>query len=264
MTLASKLAERAIQYSDNKRHTVLAHGVRGRLGFIGGDVKDAGPFIAAAKAEDAAGINMLAELTLGQIAIKNGGCQDSHVLDMYADRIQGNLREALDFMEQTAKRMNTRGPLEYTVLHASLLAYPHPGMKEDELSRNRLTARNMLSEVHGMVINASTNEDVARLRGVSGDSDLFIDLARLWQDDSLDRTIASYQSAVSLNANEDEGEEYDKAINLRAVRTASNLGAMYQLQPNIEIAQTMYQEALSKVAQSGGKGGRGAQDCVGV
>ena len=72
VTLASKLAERAIQYSDNKRHTVVAHGVRGRLGFIAGDVTDAGPFIAAAKAEDATGINMLAELTLGQIAIKNG------------------------------------------------------------------------------------------------------------------------------------------------------------------------------------------------
>ena len=73
------------------------------------------------------------------------------------------------------------------------------------------------------------------------------------QDDSLERTIASYQSAVSVNANDDEGEEYDKPINLRAVRTASNLGAMYQLQPNIEIAQTMYQEALSKVASQEGK-----------
>jgi RNA polymerase-associated protein CTR9 len=70
--VASKLAERAIQYSDNKRHTILANAERGRLGFVGGDVVDAGPYIAAAKGEDAAGVNIMAELTLGQIAIKNG------------------------------------------------------------------------------------------------------------------------------------------------------------------------------------------------
>ena len=73
--LASKLAERAIQFADNKRHSVLANSERGRLGFVAGDVGDAGPFIAAAKAEEgAAGVNVMAELTLGQIAIKSGKC----------------------------------------------------------------------------------------------------------------------------------------------------------------------------------------------
>lgn len=70
--LASKLAERSIQYADNKRHSVLANAERGRLGFIADDVADAGPYIAAAKGEDSAGVNIMAELTLGQIAIKNG------------------------------------------------------------------------------------------------------------------------------------------------------------------------------------------------
>lgn len=70
--MASKLAERAIQYADMKRHSVLANAERGRLGFVAGDVADAGPFIAAAKTEDAASVNVVAELTLGQIALKNG------------------------------------------------------------------------------------------------------------------------------------------------------------------------------------------------
>ena len=70
--LASKLAERAIQFADNKRHSILANAERGRLGFMVGDVADAGPFIATAKGEEVAGVNIMAELTLGQIAIKNG------------------------------------------------------------------------------------------------------------------------------------------------------------------------------------------------
>lgn len=72
IAIASKLAERAIQYSDNKRHSVVANAERGRLGFVNGDVADAGPFITAAKAEEGGGVNIMAELTLGQIAIKNG------------------------------------------------------------------------------------------------------------------------------------------------------------------------------------------------
>lgn len=33
---------------------------------------DAGPFVGAAKQEEGAGVNVLAELTLGQLAIKSG------------------------------------------------------------------------------------------------------------------------------------------------------------------------------------------------
>ncbi|ORY32073.1 putative Pol II transcription elongation factor [Naematelia encephala] len=232
LPLASKLAERAIQYADNKRHSILANSERGRLGFVAGDIADAGPFIAAAKKEEAAGVNILAELTLGQIAIKNG-----------------NLREALNFIEQTAKRLNGKGPLEYTVLHACLLAYPHPGMKDDELAKNRLTARNMLTEVHNLVANASTEEDWARLRGVGQDADVFLDLAKLWQDESLDKAIGAYQTAVTCSS--DDAED-GATVNTRSVRISSNLGALFQLQGNVETAERMYQEALQKLAQDTG------------
>ena len=82
LPVASKLAERAIQYADNKRHSVLANAERGRLGFVSGDVADAGPFIAAAKNEERAGVNIMAELTLGQIAIKNGERSRSSVFSL--------------------------------------------------------------------------------------------------------------------------------------------------------------------------------------
>lgn len=70
--LASKLAERAVQYADNKRHSILANSERGRLGFIAGDTADVSPYFSAAKDQDPNGVNMIAELTLAQIAIKNG------------------------------------------------------------------------------------------------------------------------------------------------------------------------------------------------
>lgn len=157
----------------------------------------------------------------------------------------GNLREALNFIEQTAKRLNGQGPLEYTVLHACLLGYPHPGMKDDEIAKNRTTARNMLSELHTLVSSASTDEDWAKLRGIGSDADIFVDLAKMWQEESLEKAIGAYQTAVTMTNDDEDASTVDH----RAIKISSNLGALYQIQGNVETAERMYQEALSKVAE---------------
>lgn len=235
---ASKLAERAIQYADIKPHSVLANSERGRLGFMAGDVTDAGRFIAAAKAEDPA-VNMMAELTLAQIAIKTG-----------------NLREALAFVEQTAKRLAGKRPVEFTVLHASLLAYPHLGMPADELARNREAARTMLSEVQSAVSSATTEKDLAELRGVRYDTDAFIELATLWQEDSIEKAITSYQTAISILSDAQPDELLDTEAESQArkptkntnVRLSTNLAALYALQGETENAESMFQEGLQTLA----------------
>ncbi|KAL7422109.1 protein required for normal CLN1 and CLN2 G1 cyclin expression [Cryptotrichosporon argae] len=233
---AAKLAERAVQFADNKRHSVLANAERGRLGFIAGDVADAGTFIAAARGEDPTGVDMMAELTLGQIAIKSG-----------------NLREALNFVEQTAKKLAGRAtPLEFTVMHASLLAYAHPGMPPDELARNRATARTMLGELHAAVGAAVTDEDFAKLRGVAEDADVFVELARLWQDESLEKAVAAYQTAVRIKSDAEladtETETQGRKPDYPAIRMAGNLGTLYALQGESEAAGRQFQESLQKIA----------------
>ncbi|KAL1407408.1 protein required for normal CLN1 and CLN2 G1 cyclin expression [Vanrija albida] len=230
--VASKLAERAIQFSDNKRSTVLSNAERGRLGFIAGDVADAGKFIAAAKAENPQDVNIIAELTLAQIAIKTG-----------------NLREALNFVEQTAKRLGGKGPFEFAVLHASLLAYPHLGMPADEQARNRLTARNILSEIQNVFTAATTEEDWAKLRGIASDADTFVELAKLWQDESVEKAITAYQSAISIKADaeelsESQGESQDKPVDYPTVRLSANLASLFSSQGATEVAEERYQEAL--------------------
>lgn len=238
--LASKLAERAIQFADNKRHAVMANSERGRLGFVAGDVADAGVYIAAAKSEDQQNVNMMAELTLAQIAIKNG-----------------NLREALNFVEQTAKRLAGKPPLEFTVLHASLLAYPHLGMPADELARNRVTARNMLSGIQDLVSNADSDEDWAKLRGIAADCDTFVELAKLWQEESIEKAINSYQTAISIKADIEEEEEEQatqesKPVDFGEIKLKANLAALYALQGHTDNAVAMFQDALSKLTKESG------------
>jgi RNA polymerase-associated protein CTR9 len=166
----------------------------------------------------------------------------------------GNLREALNFIEQTAKRLNGAGPLEYTVLHACLLNYPHPGMTPDELARNRSTARRMLTELHKQVSSASSESDWAKLRGVGTDVDIFLDLAKMWQDESIEVAVGAYQTAVSVGVDHEGDKDKDGKVDMKAVKIGSNLGALYALQGNLEGAEARYQEALQKIAgESGGE-----------
>jgi len=44
-----------------------------------------------------------------------------------------------------------------------------------------------------------------------------------------------------------------KPVDLREVRMSSNLGALFQLQGNVETAERMYQEALQALAAENGK-----------
>lgn len=242
---ASKLAERAIQYSDNKRHSVLANSERGRLGYIAGELTDAARYIGAAKSEDPHNVNMIAELTLAQIAIKNG-----------------NLREALNFVEQTAKRLPGKGPLEFIVLHASLLAFPHLGMPADEAERNLKAARSMLGEVQTLVSSAETEEDWAKLRGVANDADAFVELAKLWQEESIEKAVTSYQTAIQIKAEADsddledtqaESQASNKPIDFDGVRLSTNLASLYTLQGESESAERMFQEALQRLARADSK-----------
>ncbi|BEI92846.1 uncharacterized protein CcaverHIS019_0504740 [Cutaneotrichosporon cavernicola] len=243
--MASKLAERAIQYSDNRRHSVLANSERGRLGFIAGELTDAARYIGAAKTEDPNTVNVMAELTLAQIAIKNG-----------------NLREALNFVEQTAKRLNGKGPLEFTVLHASLLAYPHLGMPADEAERNLKSARTMLGDVQNLMSNAETEEDWAKLRGVANDADAFVELAKLWQKESIEKAITSYQTAIQIKAEAESDDAEDtqaesqvrtKPVDYDTVRLSTNLASLYALQGESDSAESMFLEALQRLASANGK-----------
>jgi RNA polymerase-associated protein CTR9 len=96
------------------------------------------------------------------------------------------------------------------------------------------------------VANASTDEDWARLRGVGQDADIFLDLAKMWQDESLEKAIGAYQTAISI-------ADDPEIVDLRAIKMSSNLGALFELQGNVETAERMYQEAIQRLSGETGK-----------
>lgn len=149
-----------------------------------------------------------------------------------------------------------------------------------ELSRNRLTARTMLSNLHktfvdlrsGVGAPTGPSEAASRLRIVGQDPEVFLELGKMWMDESLDKAGEAYEAAVAVAADLDievaaadsdlagasgTGNGTTKKVDLRSLKMNNNLGALYQLQGNVETAERMYQDALSRIAGAGDAGEAG-------
>ena len=129
----------------------------------------------------------------------------------------------------------------------------------------------MLSNLHKQFVELRStapggpDEAASRLRIVGQDPEIFLELGKMWMDESLDKAAEAYQAAVAVAADLDGGADADLALeladanggngmngkarkaDLKAVKMSMNLGALYQLQGNVETAEGMYQDALAKV-----------------
>lgn len=123
-------------------------------------------------------------------------------------------------------------------------------MPSDEIARNRKTAREMLTDVHTSVASAESDEDKARLGGVSHDVDIFLDLATLWHSEAIDKAIGAYQTASNIFR---DSNDETKDLDVRQIRTSSNLGSLFLLQGNVDSAEREYQYALERLANETGQ-----------
>ena len=123
-------------------------------------------------------------------------------------------------------------------------------MPSDEIARNRKTAREMLTDVHTSVASAESDEDKAKLGGVSHDVDIFLDLATLWHGEAIDKAIGAYQTASNIFR---DSHDETKDLDVRQIRTSSNLGSLFLLQGNVDSAEREYQYALERLANETGQ-----------
>lgn len=168
----------------------------------------------------------------------------------------GNYREALNIAELAARKIGVQAPVELNLVYALLLAYPHPGMPSSELASNTKHARDMLDNIHETYRRAKgTKEDMAALRGVANDPLVFVQLAKLWQTESLDKAVAAYQTAIEIHSrlraskDQTDSDEHD----LTGLKMSNNLATLYMLQGNVDGAMQMYEQVVASLGQATGK-----------
>jgi RNA polymerase-associated protein CTR9 len=112
----------------------------------------------------------------------------------------------------------------------------------------------MLTDVHSQVVSGNTDDDRAKVEGVSHDVDIFLDLATLWHTDAIDKAVGAYQTASNIFRDSSaNGGSDSKELDARQIRTSSNLGSLFLLQGNVDSAEHEYQFALEKLADETGQ-----------
>lgn len=230
---AIKLAERAAQYADTSAHSRRALSERCRLAYVAGDLQAVGEYAKMIRQPDAPP-DTVVEIIAAQLAIQ-----------------AGNYREALNVIETAAKKLGQAAvPLEMNLVYALLLAYPHPGMTAVELATNVKVSRDILNQLHETYksLRDKKSELAYRLRGIAEDPLVFVQLAKLWQKDNLEKAIDAYRTAIEIHARQ-AGVSGQTERDLTAIRMNNNLATLYLLHGNEDGATQLYEQAIGTLGE---------------
>lgn len=132
---------------------------------------------------------------------------------------------------------------------ASLRAHPRPGVSSSDQGQEKTRSRELFDRVckalglpedsHSQ-LNGKNHFLNASLRHVAADPELHLEIARLWQDENLDRVQKALQEALRLE--ELKGQVDPQLVN--------NLGVLHQLDGRFDEARTLYENALTTATAS--------------
>ncbi|KAJ7049931.1 RNA polymerase II-associated protein [Mycena amicta] len=221
-TRALKLAERTIQFADTL--TLLTEGYirAGRVSHAEGSTQQATKYYSSAT--EGQPKHVLGAIGLAQMQMQND-----------------EMAAAIHTLDTLLQPLNTQTfSLEATVILASLRAFPRPGVSSADVAQERTKARELFDRVSKELTaqeSRSTGQSQAA-RTIGADVDMYTEIARLWQGESLDRVSRALRTALKIS--EGTGQPDPRLLN--------NLGALRHLEGHLTEARVQYESALTCVA----------------
>jgi len=120
---------------------------------------------------------------------------------------------------------------------ASLRAYPRPGMSTVDVAQDKAKARELFDRVVKDVELEATRSGgklSGGSRAVAEDIEMFVEVARLWQADSLERMDRALKEALRIS----------EAVGQVDPRLINNVGVLQHLEGNYAVARSSYERAL--------------------
>ncbi|KAI0645859.1 RNA polymerase II-associated protein [Trametes meyenii] len=225
---ALKLAERTIQFADVKGILCDGYLRAGRVCHKEGSKRDAMSHFK--KASEARKDSVLAIIGLAQLQMKN---------DETAAAIH-----TLDTFLQTPSNPKS---IELMVMLASLRAYPRPGVSSSDKVEDKKRARELFDRVCKAIgipgdalsqMNGLTQGLTSSARKLGDDADMFVEIAKLYQDESIDKMEPAYKQALKNK----------EAVGKTEPRLLNNLGALRHMEGHLDEAQSLYESALTHAA----------------
>lgn len=161
---------------------------------------------------------------------------------------------AIHTLDTLLQAPNPQRSLEATVMLASLRAHPRPGVSSSDVAQERTKARELFDRaIKGLEIEDARQGTSKRVsRTIGDDMDMYAEIARLWQGESLDRMGKALREALRIS---DETGTVDP-------RLLNNLGALQHLDGNLAAARTMYENALTSASALGPDIGEGLSTSI--
>ncbi|TFK85810.1 RNA polymerase II-associated protein [Polyporus arcularius HHB13444] len=225
---AFKLAERTIQFADVKGILCDGYIRAGRVCHKGGLIKEATAHFN--KAKEARQDSVLATVGLAQMQLKNDEAAAAiHTLD--------------SFLQASTNQKS----IELSAMLASIRASPRPGMSSADKQEEKTRARELFDRVTkalGAVgdplaqTNGQTQGLTSSARKLGEDAEMYIEIAKLYQDDNHERMERAYKQA--LKNSEASGSPEPRLLN--------NLAALEHLHEHLDDARNLYEQALTHAA----------------
>ena len=150
---------------------------------------------------------------------------------------------AIHTLDTLIQPPNPQRSVEATVILASLRAHPRPGVSSADVAQEKLKARELFDRVTKAIEidDARANGHATTSRtssALNDDMEMHVEMARLWQEDNIERTAKAFRDAARVSL---AGSQVDPQL-------LNNLGALQHMEGNLDDAQAMYEDALTKAA----------------
>lgn len=245
-----KLAERTIQFADTL--TLLTEGNlrAARVLHAEGSLKEATKYYAIAT--EGQPKHVLGAIGMAQMQMLNGKPYSVLLLPSITYPLVDEIPAAIHTLDTLIQPPNPQRCVEATVMLASLRAHPRPGVSNADAAQEKVRARELfdraskLLEHDDLRPNGNSHPPLSRsAAAIMDDLEMHVEIARLWQDENIDRTARALREALRIS--EASGQVEPRLLN--------NLGALQHMENDIETARTMYEVALTKAASIGGDSG---------
>ncbi|EGO00400.1 hypothetical protein SERLA73DRAFT_122419 [Serpula lacrymans var. lacrymans S7.3] len=235
---ALKLAERTVQFADTL--TVLTEGYlrAARVLHAEGSISEATKYYTSAT--EGQPKHVLGAIGLAQMQIQND-----------------EAAAAIHTLDTLLQPPNPQRSPEATVMLASLRSHPRPGISTDDMVQEKIKARELYDRVIKSLEDDNRIHDRAKepsrtSRRILDDMDMHAEIAKLWQEENLDRTGKSLREALRIS--EATGQTDPRLLN--------NLGALQHLDGDLDQARTMYESALTTASALGSELGEGMSTSI--
>lgn len=138
-------------------------------------------------------------------------------------------------------------------------AYPRPGVSSSDLAQEKTRARELFERVSKRLemdetkANGQARSKVSPI--ISEDMDMYVEIAKLWQDENLDKTVAALGEALKISNSSASVGQVD-------VQLLNNLGVLRHLTEQLPDARILYENALIKAAGLGPDVGEGMSTSI--